>query len=196
MPPSILHTFAGQFVALCYAIFLVYWIVAAFGTKRTAERQGWWGHWPTRFAVFAFIALFVLRRLTGPFSAGESVWSYTPAIGIAASVVTAIGLVILLWARVILAGNWSADVVLKEDHELIEAGPYRYVRHPIYSGFILMAVGGVLLWGTMTGLAVLCALPVVLWLKLSQEERLLTRHFPDEYPRYKARVKALVPFVI
>ena len=196
MPPSIIHTFAGQFVALCYAIFFVYWIAAAFWTKRTVERQGWWGHWPTRLAAAAFVALFFLRRLTGPFSAGNSVWSYTPTIGIAASVVTAIGLMILLWGRVTLAGNWSADVVLKEDHELIERGPYRYVRHPIYSGFILMAVGGVLLWGTMTGLVVLCALPVVLWLKLSQEERLLTRHFPDAYPRYKARVKALVPFVI
>jgi len=196
VPPSILHTFAGQFVALCYVIFFVYWIAAAFWTKRTVERHGLWGHWPTRFAVFAFIALFVLRRLTGPFSAGKSVWPYTSTIGIAASVVTAIGLIILLWGRVSLAGNWSADVVLKEDHELIERGPYRYVRHPIYSGFILMAAGGVLLWGTITALVVLCALPMVLWLKLSQEERLLTRHFPEAYPRYKARVKALVPFVI
>lgn len=59
-----------------------------------------------------------------------------------------------------------------------------------------MAIGGVLLRGTITGLVVLVVLPVVLWFKLSQEERLLTQHFPDAYPRYKARVKALIPFVI
>ena len=102
----------------------------------------------------------------------------------------------LVWARATLAGNWSADVVFKENHELVERGPYRYVRHPIYSGFILMAAGGILLLGTATALAVLLGLPVLLWLKLSQEEALLTRHFPDEYPRYKARVKALIPFII
>lgn len=52
------------------------------------------------------------------------------------------------------------------------------------------------MWGTIVRLVVVVVLPIVLWVKLSYEERLLTQHFPDAYPRYKARVKALIPFVI
>jgi protein-S-isoprenylcysteine O-methyltransferase Ste14 len=190
-----MHTFSGQFVFACYATAFVYWIVAAFWTKRTAKAQPW-GRWPTRAGAIALIVLLMFRRRASATLGDPHLWSYTPAIGIAASLVTMAGLIVLLWARASLAGNWSADVVLKEDHELIVRGPYRYVRHPIYSGFILMAIGGVLLWGTTLALAMLIALPVLLWFKLSQEERLLTAHFPDAYSRYQHRVKALVPFLV
>jgi hypothetical protein len=63
------------------------------------------------------------------------------------------------------------------EHEGLESN-----RHPIYTGFILMAIGGVLLRDTITGLVVLVMLPVVLWIKLSQEKPLLTQHFPGAYP--------------
>jgi protein-S-isoprenylcysteine O-methyltransferase Ste14 len=192
--PFLSRAVAGQVVVLCFAVFVVYWIVAAFGTKRTAERAGWWTNWLARGALIAVVLL--LSRGTGSGSTNRILWVYSPTIGIIAVVVTVLGLLVVMWARAILAGNWSADAVIKEGHELIERGPYRYVRHPIYSGLILMAVGAVLVWGTPVSLAVLAGLPVMLWVKLSQEERLLTRHFPDEYPRYKARVKALIPFVI
>jgi len=191
---ALTRSVAGQFIALCYAIFLTYWIVAAFWTKRTAEKPAWSHSWLIRGAAAALLAF--LSRRTAPGSANQVLWGYTPAIGAVAMALTALGLAVLVWARATLAGNWSADVVFKEDHELIERGPYRYVRHPIYSGVILMALGCVLWWGTTIAVAVAVVLPVVLWLKLSQEERLLTRHFPEAYPRYKSRVKALVPFVI
>jgi len=190
-----MDTFSGQFVAVCYAIFFCYWIVAAFWTKRTAERQGRWGR-STIIAIAVLFLLLFITRQTIPISAGSRLWSDSPAVGTVAVLATATGLIILLWARVILAGNWSADVVLKENHELVVRGPYRYVRHPIYTGIILMALGGVLLWGTTTALVLMCLLPAFLWRKLLQEERLMTQHFPDAYPLYKARVKALVPFVL
>src|SRR6187431_13468 len=188
------RTVAGEFVAVCYAVFLIYWIVAAFSTKRTAERPGWRSSWLIRGAAITLLLLLI--RPVAPGLPRRILWTYTPAVGITAIVLTAFGLAVLVWARATLAGNWSADVVFKENHELVERGPYRYVRHPIYSGFILMAAGGILLLGTAMALVVLLGLPVLLWLKLSQEEALLTRHFPEEYPRYKARVKALIPFII
>jgi protein-S-isoprenylcysteine O-methyltransferase Ste14 len=194
MLPTLSRAVAGQVVWLCFAALAVYWVIAAFGTKRTAERPSRWTNWLTRAALI--LVVLWLSRETDPGSRNKILWAYTPAIGVTALAVTAVGLIIVVWARVILAGNWSADAVIKEDHELIARGPYRYVRHPIYSGLILMAVGAVLLWSTPVALAVLIGFPVMLWVKLSQEERLLTRHFPDEYPRYKAKVKALIPFVI
>ena len=101
-----------------------------------------------------------------------------------------------LWARRTIGGNWSSVVTLKQDHELIERGPYRFVRHPIYSGFLLMAVGTAILHAR-AGEFVFCGFLLLgLWFKLRAEEDLLTRHFPDSYPQYRRRVKALIPYVL
>jgi protein-S-isoprenylcysteine O-methyltransferase Ste14 len=185
---------AGQFVAVCFAIFLVVWIVAAFWSKPTAERSGWRASWLMRGALIGVVVWLGRRAAHG--AAQQVLWPYTPGVGLFVVCSTMLGLAIVLWARLTLAGNWSADVVFKENHELIERGPYRYVRHPIYTGVILMVVGPVLLWATPAAVAMAVGVPLLLWLKLSDEERLLTRHFPEEYPRYKSRVKALVPFII
>ena len=66
-------------------------------------------------------------------------------IGSVADILTGAGLIVALWARTILGTNWSSNVVLKEQHELIERGPYRFVRHPIYTGVLLMVLGTVTL---------------------------------------------------
>jgi protein-S-isoprenylcysteine O-methyltransferase Ste14 len=84
---------------------------------------------------------------------------------------------------------------LKEGHELIERGPYSYVRHPIYSGLLLMFLGTVVLYGRVGGLVVLVACFIGLWLKVLQEERLLLERFSRAYADYRAQVKALIPFV-
>jgi protein-S-isoprenylcysteine O-methyltransferase Ste14 len=94
-----------------------------------------------------------------------------------------------------LAGNWSYDVVLKEDHEVIERGPYAYVRHPIYSGVLLMVLGSAVISGRCSAFIVLAVLFIGFWFKSLEEERLLTDHFPVEYKKYKQRVKAFIPFV-
>jgi protein-S-isoprenylcysteine O-methyltransferase Ste14 len=86
--------------------------------------------------------------------------------------------------------------VFKEQHELIERGPYRFVRHPIYSGVLLMLFGTMLLSGTIAGVIVVVITVAALSVKARREERLLTKHFPDSYPRYRERVKsAIIPFV-
>jgi protein-S-isoprenylcysteine O-methyltransferase len=106
------------------------------------------------------------------------------------------GLFVTLWARRTLAGNWSSDVTFKQGHELVRTGPYRFVRHPIYTGLLIMSLGTAIENGRLH-----CWLSIILtgigfWIKLTQEERLLLRHFPDQYPAYRQQVKALVPFVI
>lgn len=78
---------------------------------------------------------------------GAILWHWTPTVGLVADAIKGIGLVVTLWARLILGGNWSATVEFKERHELIERGPYRVVRHPIYSGVLLMVLGTAILWG-------------------------------------------------
>jgi protein-S-isoprenylcysteine O-methyltransferase Ste14 len=86
-------------------------------------------------------------------------------------------------------------VTFKEGHELIETGPYRVVRHPIYSGLLLMVLGTAILAGRLGGLVAFPIYLLSIWIKLRWEEALMTKHFP-EYLEYKARTKALVPFLL
>jgi protein-S-isoprenylcysteine O-methyltransferase Ste14 len=187
-----MERFTWQFVFVCFLIFLIYWIIAAFGAKRTVEKQS---RLQRILFLAVFLAAFLLVRRGGllPLRSGKIFWAWTPAIGVLADAIVLGGLLILLWARVVLGGNWSASVVFKEGHELIERGPYAYVRHPIYSGMLLMVLGTAILNGRLGGFAALLIVFLGFWLKSRQEERLMTKHFPQAYAKYKARVKALVP---
>lgn len=195
-PPALIpHTIPERIVFACWAIFLVVWFVAAFRTKRTVERSGaWW--W--RIIAIVVVASFITRRRTAADALfiGAKLWSTTGAMGVIAVVLVVLGLALALWARAILGGNWSATVTFKAGHELIERGPYRYVRHPIYSAILLMLLGTALLSGRIIWLVAVVLAFIGFWIKSRAEERLLTRHFPEAYPAYRARVKALVPFVL
>jgi hypothetical protein len=98
-------TLTGQFIVLCWAIFIIYWIVASFWVKRTVEKQpGWWRIQILLIAVA--IAFFMTNH-------DAVLWLYTLTIGIFTDIVTFIGLIIILWARTVLGGNWSTSTVLK-----------------------------------------------------------------------------------
>lgn len=180
-------TLTGQFILLCWAVFIIYWIIASFGVKRTVEKQtGWWRILVLLIAMA--IAFFMINH-------DAILWSYTLMIGIIADIVTLIGLIIMLWARTVLGGNWSTSTVLKWNHELMQRGPYRYVRHPIYSGLLLMVLGAAIFYGRAIFFVAFAVSFITSRLRAREEEKLLTRHFPEEYPNYKARVKAFIPFV-
>jgi protein-S-isoprenylcysteine O-methyltransferase Ste14 len=110
--------------------------------------------------------------------------------------ITIMGLSFALWARVVLGSNWSLDVNFKEKHELIQKGPYAYVRHPIYSALLLMFSGTAIAIGNLGGFLGFPVLFISFWIKLHQEETLLIRHFKEEYLNYKKKVKALIPYVL
>lgn len=116
-------------------------------------------------------------------------------MGILGDFLVLVGLFIAIWARVTLGGNWSARVSLKENHELVQRGPYRLVRHPIYSGLLLMIFGTATLVGKAGALIVLAMCFGGFWLKLRQEETLLSQHLPG-YSDYMRRTKALLPFLL
>jgi protein-S-isoprenylcysteine O-methyltransferase Ste14 len=184
----------GRFVALCWLAFLVVWLVAAFRTKRTVERRRGVGLawlWPLVVGLLWSSNRQDMGLLTA------RLWSYTATLGVVAVVITSAGLLIALWARTALGALWSSSVVLKEGHAVVDQGPYRYVRHPIYSGVLLMILGSVMLWGRLIALLLFVLAFTALWIKLRREERLLTTYLSAAYLRYKSRVKsALVPFVL
>jgi protein-S-isoprenylcysteine O-methyltransferase Ste14 len=100
-----------------------------------------------------------------------------------------------IWARRTLAGNWSSLPVLKKDHDLVQDGPYKFVRHPIYTGFLLMFLGTALAIGRLGGFIGFAVCFMGFWIKLRQEEALMIKRFRGNYLSYKKRVKALIPYL-
>ena len=106
---------------------------------------------------------------------------------------TAAGCLFAIWARLVLGANWSGTAGVKEGHELIEKGPYRFVRHPIYTGIVVACIGTALAIGEWRCILGLIVVLLGLALKVAQEERLMMATFPHAYPQYRRRVKALIP---
>jgi protein-S-isoprenylcysteine O-methyltransferase Ste14 len=187
---------AAQYIILtCWIIFLLYWFVSWSSVKPTQERI--WGGGSSRWVIIVIVIAVLSTKIFGlsiPFLA-ISLISHSVLLSVASVILVIIGLVIALVARGTLAGNWSKDVDVKVDHELITTGIYRYARHPIYTGVLLMGLGSVLLIGTMNVFLFFLAMLGFFWFKARREEKLLTKHFPKEYPAYKNHTKALIPFV-
>ncbi len=105
----------------------------------------------------------------------------------------AAGLLFSIWARVHLGRNWSDRITVKQGHELIQSGPYGWVRHPIYTGLLLAFLGSAVAIDQGRGFIgfVLCLASCVR--KLRIEERFMRQQFGDAYVRYAAATPALLP---
>jgi protein-S-isoprenylcysteine O-methyltransferase Ste14 len=179
-------------IAVLWLAWLAYWIVAARGVK-AVQRQ------PSLGARLAYgvpigIGAFLLAstRLPPP-------WLDVRFLPMSAAVywtgvaLVAAGIAVMVWARRHLAGNWSGQVTLKHDHELIRTGPYRLVRHPIYTGLLAAILGTAIAFGKGRDLAAFLFIALGVGLKIRLEERLLAETFAQDHARYRAEVPALIP---
>ena len=182
-----------RFAIGCWGVGISFWILSAFSVKRTKEQQ------PLPHRLFYFVltavAAILLNGSARITNWNRTVLSHGVVTGIPGDVLVLIGLFIAISARIALGGNWSARVTLKENHELIERSPYRLVRHPIYSGLLLMILGTAIVVGQVGSFVVLAFCSFGLWVKLRREEALLTKHLPG-YSEYMRRTRALIPFVL
>jgi len=105
-----------------------------------------------------------------------------------------IGYTICFVAARKLRRSYSSTLIIREDHQLITHGIYRFTRHPIYLGVTLVCVGISVYASSLYGLLTMSALIPILLNRIRMEERLLTDEFGDEYRAYKETVKKLIPF--
>jgi protein-S-isoprenylcysteine O-methyltransferase Ste14 len=109
--------------------------------------------------------------------------------------VAALGFLFCWWARLHLGRLWSGWITKKEGHRIVDSGPYRLVRHPIYTGLLTAAVATAAVKGTGHALVGLALLIVAYWMKARLEERFLRGELGKEnYDAYARRVPMLVPF--
>ena len=204
MSPREPITWALWVIALCWAAWFIIWLIAGVRTKPTVRRESITSRLGYLSAIAASALLLLLGRRTplgtaidasGPPAAWlyvRFVRLYVGAVWIGAPLVLA-GLLLALWARLHLADNWSGTVTLKQDHVLIRTGPYRYVRHPIYTGMLLAVAGTACALGQLRGLIALLLTFGAFWFKSRLEERYMIERFADAYRRYQREVKALIP---
>lgn len=184
----------GTVVVLIWLAWLLYWFASAFGNKAAARVDGWGPLLVYRIPlVAAYLLLFVNDG--GPYLAG--LWRrflpWSPGWAWLGLALLLLGLAFSCWARVVLGRNWSATVQLKQDHELIVAGPYRRVRHPIYTGMLLGLFGTALVLAEWRGLLALALVAAAFWFKLRHEEAWMRERFGAAYLDYMRHTKALIP---
>jgi protein-S-isoprenylcysteine O-methyltransferase Ste14 len=110
-------------------------------------------------------------------------------------VLTAAGVALAMWARLVLGENWSAAVSIRKDHELIRMGPYRTMRHPIYTGMLLGLLGTALVVGEVRGLLALVIVGLGFYLKARKEEAFLAREFGAGFEAHAKRTGMFLPRV-
>lgn len=184
-------TAPGQIILLCWVVFTVIWIANAAPTKQKLVSHGlrWWNIVPT---ASAGILLIVLH--TGV--ADTFAFPRTTILGVIADVCAAAGIFVLIWARRELGSAWSATVTIRKDHPLVDTGPYAWVRHPIYSGMLLLCVGTILWIANGLAWLVFVIVTVSLWYKARSEEALLSEFFPEQYAAYQSRTKMMIPGIL
>lgn len=172
-----------------WAVFWIGWLAAAFTAK--ASRSGWSRFSALRIGLIVVVVFFLRRNwggsghriVTGPVLAG---------VGLA---VWAAGLGLAVWARLYIGRNWGMPMTKREHPDLVITGPYRYIRHPIYTG-IIFGLLGTALATTLYALIAVAALAGLFIYSATREERFLAEEFPDDYPEYKAHSKMLIPFLL
>jgi len=170
-----------------WAAFWLYWLVAAFSMKR--GRVQWTRE--LRIRALLVVLAIVLLRLGVFRSNGLTGDPWRAGLGL---VFFALGLGLAVWARVHLGRNWGTPMTLKNDPELVTDGPYRFVRHPIYSGVLLAGLGTAVALTWTLSIAVLLG-GVYFVYSATVEERNMAERLPETYPAYRRSTKMFVPFV-
>ena len=100
-------------------------------------------------------------------------------------------------ARKTLDTNWteSYEYQIKKKHELITKGIYKYVRHPIYGGILVMVNGALIVSGSFTVIIYFAIMFLIIKSYARREEKLLTKHFGNKYFKYMKTTKKFIPFI-
>ncbi|MGH9743390.1 MAG: methyltransferase family protein [Candidatus Acidiferrum sp.] len=171
----------------------MYWLISAFHRKTTKKHEGYidrLGYMLVMIVSFWFL----FRPETGRypilgfhFIPPELAWRW------AAVAITAAGVALAIWARWCLGSNWSGVVTLKEGHELIRSGPYRSIRHPIYTGILIALLGTAVMIGEVRGLVAVAAGWLSFYIKARREESFLSQEFGPALDEHRQHTGMFLP---
>jgi protein-S-isoprenylcysteine O-methyltransferase Ste14 len=185
-------------IFLSFDVFVLTFVIAALRRKKTVVRQS--GRQRSAYMAPLLVGVILLsqalRFVPAPRFMAEPWFPLGQTFAWVAAALAVLGVVMVIWARFALGRNWSGQAALVEGQQLVTAGPYALVRHPIYTALILLFAGFAMLFGSMSSWLGLVLIVWSFWIKLGQEEALLSAEFADSYGAYMATTKRLIPGVI
>jgi len=162
------------------------WLIAAVWARRVAGRANFGAEFAYRAVIvvgcFLLYGIRPIGGLQGPFG-----WAM---VGLALA-----GFAFCWWARVHLGALWSANVVRKDDHHIVDTGPYGLVRHPIYTGMLAATLALAIVDAAPQAWLGFAVIAIGYVMKASLEEQFLRQELgPEAYDGYRARVPMLIPW--
>jgi protein-S-isoprenylcysteine O-methyltransferase Ste14 len=182
----------GEIIAASWLLFAGYWLIAALGSKKAAkkERSGERvGH-----IIFMALGFFLLYRADPHFGLlnlrllPEKSW-----IDYLGAALTLAGVLFAIWARYTIGKEWSAEIQIKQGHELIRSGPYAHIRHPIYTGILVALVGTALSIGEYRGIVAVALFLVGFVRKARREEKFLASEFGRAFDDHRRHTGFFLP---
>ncbi|HEY4379698.1 MAG TPA: isoprenylcysteine carboxylmethyltransferase family protein [Acidobacteriaceae bacterium] len=178
-----------------WTVWLLIWILWAFRSKQTKERES-----PASRLAYGIPAWAAMYSIFVPHSLGFlgdiAVFPASTVLNFASIAITVLGFAITLWARFALGTNWSGTVTIKVNHELIRTGPYRVVRHPIYTGLIVSTIGTALALNLWRGVLAIFLIWLAFTIKRLKEEQFMRQIFGEEYTAYSRTTGAIFPALL
>jgi protein-S-isoprenylcysteine O-methyltransferase Ste14 len=184
-----------QWINALWVLFGLYWLVSALERKKTKRRESW-----SQRLIYVLPLIAAFWLLSRP----ETHFGILGARFLPASllsewtgvVLTAAGVGVAFWARWHLGANWSGVVTLKEGHELIRTGPYRTIRHPIYTGILLALLGTAVALGEVRALLAVALASVSFYWKARREESFLTEEFGEKFGAHAKQTGMFLPKIV
>ena len=183
-------------IYLTWIVWVLTWWGAALWSNPTIKRAGVAREWVYRLLAFVG-AILMFGLYSTRYDIIYRFWrTPTGVFGWVLAAMTVAGLAFSWWARIYLGRLWSSSVTRKNEHKIVDTGPYRYVRHPIYTGIAFASLATAIAQGTPTGFLGAAILTLGWYIKARLEERFLREELgPEAYDSYARRVPMLVPFV-
>jgi protein-S-isoprenylcysteine O-methyltransferase Ste14 len=178
--------------AVLWLLFIGYWSAAAGKTSAIKRSESVRSRQVHQLLMYGALVIAFIRvpGLTFQWSP-KNAWIIAAGFAIQLS-----SAVLAISARKYLGRNWSAEIASKVDHQLVRSGPYRLIRHPIYTGMLGMFVGTAIISGELHGLVAAAMISVAYLRKIRLEEQNLQNVFGAKYDEYRERSWALIPWLI
>jgi protein-S-isoprenylcysteine O-methyltransferase Ste14 len=175
-----------------WAVWLLLWLLLAFFSKSTKRRETTGQRLQHVLpALFGFLLIF--REGTGAPWLTRAIFPDNPVLMLVCVVVTILGLLFAVWARMALGSNWSGTVTIKANHQLIRRGPYRFIRHPIYTGMLVALLATAITERLVSGLLGFVMVVLALYRKARREESFLSQEFGDAFTEHRQHTGMFLP---
>jgi protein-S-isoprenylcysteine O-methyltransferase Ste14 len=188
--PSMAEAF--QLSSKIWFAWCVLWLLMAAWSKPSKRREFPWQRLEHVIPmVFGFLLIYNHQFAWGVL--GDHVVPQNAAAAVIGLLLTVGGLLFAVWARIALGANWSGTVTIKSGHNLIRRGPYRWIRHPIYTGILLSFLGTILLQGEVRAFLGFGLVLLALYRKAKREERFLSEEFGDGFAEHTKQTGMFLP---